>query len=39
MTLRSGDALVLQGDAEHLFQAETRLLKGLRPLQEPGTGG
>jgi CPA2 family monovalent cation:H+ antiporter-2 len=39
MTLRSGDALILQGDAEHLFQAETRLLKGVRPLQEQGARG
>jgi CPA2 family monovalent cation:H+ antiporter-2 len=28
MQLRNGDALVLQGDAEHLTVAETRLLQG-----------
>ncbi len=28
MRLRSSDALILQGDAEHLLSAETRVLKG-----------
>ncbi|MEJ2575224.1 MAG: monovalent cation:proton antiporter-2 (CPA2) family protein [Gammaproteobacteria bacterium] len=31
MTLRSGDALILQGDAEHLFHAEAQLLRNQDP--------
>jgi len=34
MRLRSGDALILQGDAEHLLSAETRLLRGPEPLAQ-----